>query len=269
MKYKFKIEHPCDQSWEEMIPTQGGKHCIHCSKTVIDFTSLSDGEILKIVQNAKTGICGRLREDQHNRTLIVEKQASSLRLTFSKIAASLLLIGASETAGAQVRKYETRAATVTTPTKEKATAKPVVKKKLNSPTKKIIRGQVRDSLSNSVVPSATVFLKGANISVQTDKDGHFQLVVPGKLLKNNLTLIVAAEWYINRAFLISKEEFDLEKEFLIVARETLTVEAKGISFEKRAIGGGMIAEIVEDDKNTFKRKWWQFWKKKIQTVDSE
>lgn len=116
--YKLKIDNPCEQSWQEMKPGKDGKYCLHCSKTVIDFTHLNDGVILDIIKNSSGGICGRLKADQQNRELIQEKVNSSLRLTFSKIVASILLISLSEAGSAQSKKQEKVPAKQTASTKK-------------------------------------------------------------------------------------------------------------------------------------------------------
>ncbi|MEI9807753.1 MAG: hypothetical protein WDO16_07680 [Bacteroidota bacterium] len=61
----ISIPTPCHEKWNEMSPNEQGAFCSVCSKTVVDFTSLSDEE----VQNyflSKRGqkTCGRFRNDQ-------------------------------------------------------------------------------------------------------------------------------------------------------------------------------------------------------------
>ena len=52
------IPEPCHQSWQQMSVNTEGRHCDHCCKTVVDFTRMSDGEIIKYL-SAKTNVCGR------------------------------------------------------------------------------------------------------------------------------------------------------------------------------------------------------------------
>ncbi len=169
------------------------------------------------------------------------------RLVFSKIIVSLLFICFSETTTAQVKKYETNRDTEVSSSKNKA-SKPFTKKKAVSAGKKIIKGQIRDSVSMKAIPLATVFLKGGNMHVQADSNGYFQMTVPNRLMKEKLTLVIAAEWYSNKEFIINRQELGNKKEYAIVKSEAITVEAKATP-EKR-------------NKGVKKINNWQFWKKK-------
>jgi len=52
-----------------MTPNGCGRFCAACQKTVIDFTVMTDAEILDIFRNSKTNICGRFFAEQLNRPL--------------------------------------------------------------------------------------------------------------------------------------------------------------------------------------------------------
>jgi hypothetical protein len=71
----ISIPEPCRQSWQQMSENTEGRHCNHCCKTVVDFTKMSDGEIIKYL-SAKTNVCGRNEQYQltHiNNTLSAQK----------------------------------------------------------------------------------------------------------------------------------------------------------------------------------------------------
>ena len=53
-----------------MTSTEQGKFCLACQKEVIDFSSMSDKELLHYISNASSKSCGRFRNDQLNRVLI-------------------------------------------------------------------------------------------------------------------------------------------------------------------------------------------------------
>lgn len=164
---------------------------------------------------------------------------SSFISLFSIVTAIILLIVSIETT-AQVKKYQTRPTTEVA-SEEKTQVKSVQKKRTGSSAKKIIRGQIRDSISMKSIPRATVFLKGGNMQVQADSNGYFQMTVPGRLVKDKITLVVAAEWYFNKEFVVARKELNSKKEFILNQRETITVEAKA---------------------TPRKKKWWELKKKK-------
>ena len=64
---KPHISKPCHESWDEMTPQSGGRHCKECDKTVKDFTGLTNDEISTyLTEHAGEKICGRFSSDQLN-----------------------------------------------------------------------------------------------------------------------------------------------------------------------------------------------------------
>ena len=61
----ISIPKPCHEDWNRMTPDQRGAFCKVCNKSVIDFSSKNETEVLAILQqNTGTGMCGRFRSDQ-------------------------------------------------------------------------------------------------------------------------------------------------------------------------------------------------------------
>ena len=64
------IPEPCPASWAAMTPAAGGRYCAACAKTVVDFTSKTDAEILAFFRQAGAGhTCGRFQAEQLGRPL--------------------------------------------------------------------------------------------------------------------------------------------------------------------------------------------------------
>lgn len=64
-KYKISIPKPCHENWNAMQTEEKGRFCKSCSKTVIDFTKLSNSEINTYFdKNINTKICGRFKTEQ-------------------------------------------------------------------------------------------------------------------------------------------------------------------------------------------------------------
>ncbi len=89
--YILTIDKPCEQDWNSMQRTDIGKFCSHCSNTVVDFTKLTDSQIIQIVEKSSDNHCGRLTAQQLNRLLESEQITNNSRLY--KILTGLLLIG--------------------------------------------------------------------------------------------------------------------------------------------------------------------------------
>ncbi|RYD59492.1 MAG: hypothetical protein EOP56_01105 [Sphingobacteriales bacterium] len=60
-QYRITIPKPCNEAWEDMQPADKGRHCLQCSKTVVDFSTMTDVEVLAFLQRHKGKfVCGRL-----------------------------------------------------------------------------------------------------------------------------------------------------------------------------------------------------------------
>jgi hypothetical protein len=268
MKYKVQIANPCEEKWEGMTPVDGGKFCMHCSKNVVDFTQLSDEAILKIMKNSNGNMCGRFREDQLNRDLVIKRGIYSFHSIFSKVAASLLFFIGLETASAQVRKYET----APTQTPKTIAQTPVAKKKkVIGTTKKIIQGRIYSS-AGYTISKAIIFVKGTAIRVESDSTGYFKIFLPDHLIKNTLTLAVSAKGFADNEFNINQKQFGTRLKLTLsetITLDPVVVEAQGV-YRTKTMRMGYCTGTTTDDKkapandnkqSSKKRKWWPFRKK--------
>ena len=60
--YVVTIPNPCHENWELMTPQERGRHCKVCNKVIIDFTTMTNEEIILYLQSAKESVCGRIEE---------------------------------------------------------------------------------------------------------------------------------------------------------------------------------------------------------------
>src|SRR5579864_5602847 len=67
---QLRIANPCSENWDRMRPEEQGRFCSSCQKTVVDFTLMSDQEVLHWFASPRAGVCGRLLEGQLNRWLV-------------------------------------------------------------------------------------------------------------------------------------------------------------------------------------------------------
>jgi hypothetical protein len=64
-KMHISIENPCHEDWQTMTPETQGRFCGACEKTVVDFTTMSDAEILQYFSKPSVEkTCGRFRVEQ-------------------------------------------------------------------------------------------------------------------------------------------------------------------------------------------------------------
>lgn len=70
-RLKLEIENPCTENWHNMMPDEKGRFCLSCTKQVVDFSKMTDQELIRFFkQNRKTDMCGQLSDRQLNRVLI-------------------------------------------------------------------------------------------------------------------------------------------------------------------------------------------------------
>lgn len=68
---KIKIEKPCHEDWSKMTSEAQGKFCNACEKSVVDFSMMSDAQILNYFSQPKIQkVCGRFNADQVDRALV-------------------------------------------------------------------------------------------------------------------------------------------------------------------------------------------------------
>ena len=72
---RVNIEEPCTEKWQDMTQLEKGVYCKNCCKEVIDFSILSDTEIVDYIQKGKgEKMCGRFNKEQLNKPLIYISQ---------------------------------------------------------------------------------------------------------------------------------------------------------------------------------------------------
>jgi len=72
---QLSVSEPCHENWDKMSPVNQGRFCGSCQKQVVDFSLMSDRELLQFFQKPSTGsVCGRFMNDQLDRKLDVPKK---------------------------------------------------------------------------------------------------------------------------------------------------------------------------------------------------
>lgn len=64
------IPEPCNEDWSKMTATQCGAFCMACQKEVVDFSLMSEAEIVDRLSKASGKVCGRIATDKLNRELV-------------------------------------------------------------------------------------------------------------------------------------------------------------------------------------------------------
>ncbi len=84
--YSLHIDSPCHEQWDAMLQVHNGKYCLHCAKTDA---------------NGKSSFCGRFRNEQLNRALVLPHQQRSSYFALPVLIAGALSLITPETASSQ------------------------------------------------------------------------------------------------------------------------------------------------------------------------
>lgn len=176
------IPQPCHENWAQMTLAAQGRYCAACDKIVVDFTRMTDAEVVNWLQRPLAGrTCGRFATRQLNRPLLVLSAPAPRWQKWVAATAAIvgLQAGIAHTAQAQrIIPTEQRIITmgmVAVPRRVEPLA-------LNLPPK-VVRGVVVDSASRQPLPGVTVLVAGTSTGVSTDTEGQFQLEIPNEFYK--------------------------------------------------------------------------------------
>ncbi|MBP0902256.1 carboxypeptidase-like regulatory domain-containing protein [Mariniflexile gromovii] len=161
------IPKPCSENWNNMTPNEKGRHCAACKKTVFDFTTKTDEQIIKTFEQ-NNNLCGRFKATQLQRDIVLSRKEKNNYVTYLASGFFAFMGLASPYIHAQ---GETKVVQ-TDSTKQnhivgKIKPKPLVNENL-------ISGIITDE-DNTPLPGVNVLVKGTSDGIATDFDGKFSL----------------------------------------------------------------------------------------------
>ncbi len=109
-KLKLSIPEPCHENWNNMTPEGQGRFCNSCAKQVIDFSAMTDNQLMQYFANLKNeNVCGRVYPDQLDRTFVMPVPArKKIWLYWQYVLAILLFFfGKNQQANAQAKPPKT------------------------------------------------------------------------------------------------------------------------------------------------------------------
>jgi hypothetical protein len=235
-RYLLSVDKPCEKEWTAMSQSDDGRFCAHCSKSVVDFTQLTDTQVVRILEQNSGKLCGRLTQEQLNRTIQIYQPKNTSRLY--KILAGIFLFGISKNSLAlNLKNFNTAPFSVInnklTNTHFSKNNSDLAKDSL----KNVVQGQLIDSETNMPLAFASVFIKDKKIGTSTDMYGKFSLVIPDSLLTKKIYLDIRYVDYEPITVLINKKD-------LPISNHTFLVKV-----QRQILGDISIVSI--------KRKWWQ------------
>lgn len=93
-KYFLHINEPCTEDLDKMTPTEQGKFCSSCQKTVFDFSTATDIEIVNHIERMKgEDFCGNFEKNQLDRWVSTSNLKTSNKKLYQLLLSLFLTIG--------------------------------------------------------------------------------------------------------------------------------------------------------------------------------
>ncbi|PZP51489.1 MAG: hypothetical protein DI598_03075 [Pseudopedobacter saltans] len=201
---QINIENPCHEDWHQMTNIEQGRYCSYCCKSVIDFSNMSDREIIRLLEKNAGQLCGRFTTDQVNRPLV---HSTSSRKHHSIILAGLLLLGIADFSFAKPPlKENTELAIHATQNLQEEVFDDFLPK---DSTQNTIEGRV--TREGKGLENVTVQIKNTKISTFTNKDGYYKIEIPNKSLSSNMMLVFRGIGCRSEEIIIQKNQLPLKK----------------------------------------------------------
>jgi hypothetical protein len=211
------IPTPCTQNWHAFPQNATGGFCSQCSKTVIDFTQLTDKELYEALQKGNNGntrkICGRFTQTQLNRAISYHAPYQTTKL--NKILAGLIVLGTTQAEFPNEAKANNIEIVSNKGRADHKKAQAQDKAKTDST--KFIEGRIVDDKLNPIA-YASVYFKDKNIGVTTNNNGQFKLMVPDSY-KRKLTIQVSAAGYEPKEMSFTKKQLPVKRELTMKLAE--------------------------------------------------
>jgi hypothetical protein len=173
----IKVAQPCHENWHNMTPKEKGRFCSSCQKIVVDFSKMSDKELLDHIYKAAGQLeCGRFTGDQLNRNITVKKHK---RFSWPYVWNLLLATFLVTESYAQQKPQAGKKPEVQLPNLSPSNGTFAVKETDPLPSKEI-RGTIIDQDFKEPIAGATIMIKGTTKGTVADSLGRFKIMVEDK-----------------------------------------------------------------------------------------
>jgi hypothetical protein len=242
--YKLTIDNPCTESWTSMTISDKGRFCSNCSKNVIDFSALSDNQVIHLIENSNGKLCGRLNTNQVDRVIEIQNLQKFDKTVFHLFAGLLLLSPIDKlVAQTTIKNNQTILETDNSKIEVIADITTTEDQTIKDNLKNFIKGKVYNSETKEPLPGASISIKGKNIGTTTNINGVFAFNIPENLIEDQIVFNVLYIGFDPLEFIIYKKDLPVDKELYL--------------FPSTSILMGEVCVVKT------KRKWWQRKKKSI------
>lgn len=218
-----------------MPVVHGGRLCTACTRTIVDFTAMSDEAIARTHAFSDAPVCGVYRDDQLRPRLTRAAKKSALPHPAAFSLLSLLLMEPATSLQAQGTPLEQ----VLPDRDPKAPAE--VRDSVSVQRERVIvHGRVTEQLDKGLepVPFALISARGTDLMTQTDFEGNFSL---------DLTQIADTTTTV-----------DLDVTFIGFQRQSRTIDLSALKEEEFVLSGdeAIVFGVTMKKPPLHKRIWW-------------
>ena len=234
-RISLSIENPCHEQWSDFTPTATGGFCSSCSKNVIDFTKMTDAEVLAFFTNKPANTCGRFRTDQMKSYSLQAAPTFNPGLTLLKAGFLTLMFAlVAKESSANIIPWQMPSVYMGG-TEYKLTTESRV-----SDEERIVKGIVRDDM-NVPMPGVSIYLKGSTEGTVTDAEGKFEF--PRKLKEGDV-LMLSFIGYKTMEYTITAETVDQIE--IVLSAAYYEMMGKIV----------VVDDIYTEKEQSGLRKWW-------------
>jgi len=166
---QLSIPEPCHEDWQNMNPTEQGRFCNACAKQVVDFSTMSDREVLNYFATIKNEkVCGRAYPDQLERAITMPKDPKK-RLFWHWNYITMLFLFLVKRIQQKRRLGKIAISSSKLDSVKKLDANSEIRNDYD-----VVNGKVKD-VNGSPVPFASIRVKGESSGVAADANGVFTI----------------------------------------------------------------------------------------------
>ncbi|AEE48064.1 carboxypeptidase-like regulatory domain-containing protein [Haliscomenobacter hydrossis] len=226
-KYFLSINTPCNQNWAAMENVEAGKYCQNCAKNVIDFTKLTDREVVQIIEQSKGKLCGRFKAEQLDRDYSIAIPPRPKPWLYKLLAGLFFLGTATKGSALGFKPIQNKVAIYVhnIPSQFIQTSASDSIPPLSS--NNLVKGKIIDVDTKESLTNVAVQIKGTTLGNVTDDQGNFSLAIPDEFLSRQLVLSISYLGYDTIELAVENKRFP----FSFSKAITMTPSENGLTGE--------------------------------------
>ena len=173
-KIEFKIPTQCHENWDKMQPVDQGKFCLSCTKTVVDFSQMTNQEILLHISKSRGDVCGRFSQNQLNHKINLPGERKATWKYAWNMLLAVFLSGSA--ANSQIRPMQGKVKIVNKPLEVKPDIQIMGFVTMTAP-HKFFKARIIDADDNKPVSFASITVNQGGRQFAADASGNFSVMI--------------------------------------------------------------------------------------------